>query len=106
MHKNLKVPELRYTEAVILGVLLSNSAGHMFGLEILEDAGGMLKKGSLYVTLQRMEEKKLLESRQEERQRPEVGIPRRLYNVTGLGERAFNKYRVSHQRLTELMGTA
>lgn len=106
MSNNTQIPELRQTEAVILGVLLSSVASEMYGLEILGQAGGMLKRGSLYVTLQRLEEKRLVESRQEERPKPQVGIPRRLYSVTGLGERAFNEYRMTQQKLHDLFATA
>lgn len=103
MSQNFKVPDLRYIEAVIVGVLLSHPAREMYGLEILDGSGGLLKRGSIYVTLQRMEEKKLLESRQESRAKPEVGIARRVYSVTGLGERAFDEYRVKHQKLSAII---
>lgn len=106
MSQNFKAPDLRSTEAVILGVLLSQPAHEMYGLAILEESDGLLKRGSLYVTLQRMEEKRLLESRQETRSRPEAGIARRLYKVTGLGERAFDDYRVRHQKLSAIIAPA
>jgi PadR family transcriptional regulator PadR len=101
-----QIPDLGQMEAVILGVLLSSPGSEMYGLEILAASAGLLKRGSLYVTLQRMEEKKLVESRQEVRPKPEVGIPRRLYSVTGLGDKAFERYRSTHQKLHELFATA
>jgi DNA-binding PadR family transcriptional regulator len=99
------LPNVGRVEAVILGALLSVSR-EMYGLQILEEADGLLKRGSLYVTLQRMEDKGLVESHQEERPKPEVGIPRRLYKVTGVGASAFNAYRARHQKLNELMAMA
>jgi DNA-binding PadR family transcriptional regulator len=33
----------------------------MFGLEIIDQSAGLLKSGTIYVTLQRMEEKNLVE---------------------------------------------
>lgn len=97
---------LGQTEAVVLGVLLSSPAQEMYGLEILVQSKGLLKRGSLYVTLQRMEEKKLIQSRQEARPKPEAGIPRRVYTVTGIGQDAFNRFRANHQRLSDLFAIA
>jgi DNA-binding PadR family transcriptional regulator len=98
-----QVPSISQKEAVVLGILLSAARGEMFGLEIVGESLGLLKRGTIYVTLQRMEEKELIESWQEARVKPEIGIPRRLYRVTGLGESAFNKYVIVHQKLTELI---
>ena len=106
MSKQEQIPDLGQTEAIILGVLLSSAGSEMYGLEILAGSAGLLKRGSLYVTLQRMEDKKLVESRQEVRPKPEVGIPRRLYSVTGLGDQAFERYRSTHQKMQELFATA
>ena len=40
-----------------------------FGLELVEASGGKVKRGSVYVTLARMETKGFVESRQEDRAR-------------------------------------
>jgi DNA-binding PadR family transcriptional regulator len=74
-------------EAMILELLLGNSR-EMFGLELVDASDGNLKRGTIYVTLQRMKEKGFLDSKPEPRCLPEIGIPRRLYRATGLGERA------------------
>ena len=70
-----------------LEMLISN--GEMFGLEMVETSEGELKRGTIYVTLQRMGDKGYIESREEPRTMPEIGIPRRKYSATGLGERVF-----------------
>ena len=75
-------------EAVILEMLLTQ--GEMFGLEMVMSSSGKLKRGTIYVTLQRMKEKGLVVSKPEPRCAPEVGIPRRIYSASALGERAFN----------------
>lgn len=103
MIRKAKFPTLSQKEATILSVLLADSGREMYGLEILENSQGLLKRGTLYVTLQRMEEKKVLESKQEPRARPEVGIPRRVYWITGLGARAFDQYKEAHVKLSDLI---
>jgi PadR family transcriptional regulator, regulatory protein PadR len=81
-------------EAVILELLLSSKM-EMFGLEMVDASNGALKRGTIYVTLQRMKEKGFLDSKPEPRSMPEIGIPRRLYRATGLGERALNAHRAA-----------
>jgi DNA-binding PadR family transcriptional regulator len=66
--------------------------GEMYGLQLVKDSGGKLKRGTVYVTLGRMVDKGLVEDRVEGSVPEYIGIPRRLYKVTGLGERAARKY--------------
>jgi PadR family transcriptional regulator PadR len=80
-------PRLSRKEILILEMLLSK--GEMFGLEMVEASEGGLKRGTIYVTLQRMADKNYVESREEPRTMPEIGIPRRNYKATGLGEMAY-----------------
>ncbi len=85
--KNNEFPKLSRKEFLVLGMLIGR--GEMFGLEMVEASEGELKRGTIYVTLQRMGDKGYIESREEPRQMPEVGIPRRKYWATGLGERVY-----------------
>lgn len=89
MNKSLKneFPRLSRKEVLVFELLLSNE--EMFGLEMVEASEGGLKRGTIYVTLQRMADKGYVESREEPRTMPEIGIPRRKYKATGLGERVF-----------------
>lgn len=80
-------PRLSRKETLILEMLMSK--GEMFGLEMVEASEGGLKRGTIYVTLQRMADKGYVDSREEPRTMPEIGIPRRKYKATGLGERVF-----------------
>jgi PadR family transcriptional regulator, regulatory protein PadR len=84
------VPTLPATERLILELLVSN--GSMFGLQLVGASGGRLKRGSVYVTLGRMEEKGFVESEQEPRAPGAIGLPRRLYRPTALGERALRAW--------------
>ena len=81
------ITKLTEKEFLVLALLIPK--GEMFGLELVNSSEGKLKRGTVYVTLQRMVEKGFIESREEDRVAPEVGIPRRMYKVTGLGERIY-----------------
>jgi DNA-binding PadR family transcriptional regulator len=87
---NNEFPKLSPKEFKILQLLISN--GDMFGLEMIEASDGELKRGTIYVTLQRMSDKGYVESREEPREYPEIGIPRRKYSATGLGEKVYQTH--------------
>jgi DNA-binding PadR family transcriptional regulator len=82
------MPTLSRKEAVILEMLIGNR--EMFGLQMVQGSGGRLLRGTVYVTLSRMEDKGYVESRQEEPDPACIGLPRRLYRATGLGRRVFD----------------
>ena len=64
----------------------------LYGLALVKASAGKLKRGTVYVTLGRMVDKGLIEDRVEESTPDYIGIPRRLYKVTGLGARAVRKF--------------
>jgi DNA-binding PadR family transcriptional regulator len=70
---------------LILELLVSS--GPMYGLQLVEQSNGALKRGTVYVTLGRMEAKRYVESEQESLPPGAIGLPRRLYRPTALGER-------------------
>ena len=88
-------PKLSRKEFAVLGMLIGK--GEMFGLEMVEASEGELKRGTIYVTLQRMSDKGYIESREEPRSMPEIGIPRRKYQATGLGERVYQTNVKAHE---------
>jgi DNA-binding PadR family transcriptional regulator len=71
-------------EHLILDLL--SARGSAYGLELVAASRGRLKRGSIYVTLGRMEEKSLVASRLEGE--PGEGPARRIYEPTALGLRA------------------
>jgi len=83
------VPNLSAKEAFVLELLLDSSTNEMYGLEMVTSSGNRLKRGTVYVTLDRMEDKGYVKSRREKPQPNASGIPRRLYRVTGYGQKAF-----------------
>lgn len=86
-------------EQVVLELLASGR--ERFGLELVDASNGDLKRGTVYVTLGRMEASGLVESRLEaqprEGDRP-GGLPRRLYKASAIGLRALELAR-EHQRV-------
>jgi PadR family transcriptional regulator, regulatory protein PadR len=78
---------LAKSEAVILDLLTSQGAS--YGLQLVDGSGGALKRGGIYVTLGRMEEKGLVTSA------PGEG-GRRLYEPTALGLRSLVAARILH----------
>lgn len=85
-----EVPRLSEKEAVILSLLCGD--GELYGLELVRRSDGKIKRGTVYVTLQRMAEKGYVSSKQEEKSRYVSGIPRRIYRASGLGERAYQSW--------------
>ena len=72
-------------ERLILELLATQ--GPLYGLQLVDHADGALKRGTVYVTLGRMEAKGLVESQQEPLPPGGIGLPRRIYRPTVLGER-------------------
>ena len=70
-----------------------------YGLELVDASGGRLKRGSIYVTLGRMEAKGFVTSRQEDRAPGAIGLPRRLYRPTAYGLKVRDAYRLLRDAL-------
>jgi DNA-binding PadR family transcriptional regulator len=71
------------TEEEILDLLVNG--GEMFGLQIVQESQGRVKRGTVYVTLGRMQDKGFVESRFEPPVPAAIGLPRRLYRPTAYG---------------------
>jgi DNA-binding PadR family transcriptional regulator len=76
-------PRVSAKEALILGLLRGSE---MYGLELVNASLGALKRGTVYVTLGRMEEKGLIVSRVDDEPPALGGLPRRLYKATAYGK--------------------
>ena len=96
MSESPRLPSISPTESLILDLL---EAGDRFGLELVDISEGSLKRGTIYVTLSRMEAKAFVESRQEERPSGAIGLPRRLYRATGYGLKVRDAYRLLRDAL-------
>ena len=96
MPRAAKMPTLSGKEMVILELLLE---GHeMYGLELVGASRRRLKRGTVYVTLQRMEEKGYVQSRTETAS-GEAGLPRRLYKATASGRRLFDLWTLVREKM-------
>lgn len=72
-------------ESLILELLIREK--DMYGLQLVAASRRRLKRGTVYVTLGRMEEKGYITSRLEAAPSEAGGLPRRLYQATALGRR-------------------
>lgn len=96
----LRVPTLSSKEAVVLQLLAQH--GEMYGLQLVTSSRRRLKRGTVYVTLGRMEEKGYVRSRLEAPPSNTGGLPRRLYQATALGRRVLSAWsRVAQELLPE-----
>ena len=80
-----EIPSLPPKERLILGLLVTE--GPLFGLQLVALSRGALKRGTVYVTLGRMETKGFIRSEQQAMPPGAIGLPRRMYYPTPLGER-------------------
>lgn len=87
-------PRLTGIESLILELLIDKP--DQYGLELVAGSHRRLKRGTVYVTLGRMEEKGLVESAPEPP--PEgAGPSRRIYRPTALGIRVFQAWQLMRQ---------
>src|SRR5262245_20644413 len=91
--------QLSAKQALILELLLSVGNREKYGLEMVAESRNALKKGTIYVTLGRMEKAGLVDSREAPTPAGEQGPRRRLYQATGRGERAWHARRAWHKAL-------
>jgi len=82
------IPTLSRKETLVMEMLVQR--GEMCGADLVSRSDGALGRGTVYVTLSRMEDKGLVASREEERAVKAIGLPRRLYKATGLGQRVLS----------------
>lgn len=87
------LPRFSGAERLIIELLAQHQ--ELFGLQMVELSAGRLKRGTVYVTLGRMQEKGYLESRQEPLPEGAIGLPRRLYRPTGLAMRILAAWRAA-----------
>jgi len=91
------VPSLSGKEHLILGLL--GRSRKMYGLELVAASGDALKRGTVYVTLGRMESKGYIASRLEDAPPAQGGLPRRLYESTPYGRELLAAWTSARRRL-------
>lgn len=93
------IPSLPPKERLILDLLVAE--GRLFGLQLVALSQGALKRGTVYVTLGRMETKGFVRSEQEAMPPGAIGLPRRMYYPTPLGERVLRAWSQMARELVE-----
>ncbi len=96
------LPSLPPKEALILELLLQH--GEMYGLQLVAGSRRRLKRGTVYVTLGRMEDKGFVASRLEDPPDAAGGLPRRLYTATAFGRRVLDAWTLMAARLAPEAG--
>jgi PadR family transcriptional regulator len=86
-----RLPTLSPKETLILELIVAGE--EMYGLELVSASRRRLKRGTIYVTLARMEDKGYVTSRLEDPPADAGGLPRRLYRPTALGRRVLSVWR-------------
>ncbi len=86
MDEDFRLPSGK--EVAVLELLIARR--EMYGLEMVH-ACPKLSRGTIYVLLNRMEDKGYIKSRHVKEQGVS-GLPKRVYWVTGLGQRAFEAW--------------
>ena len=84
------LPSLSPKERLILELLIDHE--EMYGLQLVAASRRRLKRGTIYVTLGRMEDKGFVASRLDEPPPHTGGLPRRLYEPTALGRQVFKAW--------------
>ena len=92
-----RVPTLPPKERLILELLVQQP--EMYGLELVAASRRGLKRGTVYVTLGRMEEKGYIRSRLEPAPPDAGGLPRRTYEATAFGRRVLGVWTQVADRL-------
>lgn len=93
-----RIPTLPPKEALILDLLARES--EMYGLQLVAASNGRLRRGTVYVTLGRMEEKGYVSSRLEDAPPDAGGLPRRIYEPTAFGRRVLSAWAHVARRLS------
>ena len=84
-------------EQLVLQLLIRH--GSCYGLQLVAESKGRLKRGTVYVTLGRMEEKGYIAARLDGPPPVNGGLPRPLYEPTPLGRRVLAAWTSGASRL-------
>ena len=95
-HFTSRMPQLAETELLILSLL---QEGEQFPLRLADRSGGSLKRGTVYITLQRMQSKGYVESHVEPLIQGATGRPRRWYRPSAYGRQVFAAWQIAERAL-------
>jgi DNA-binding PadR family transcriptional regulator len=90
-------PTLSAKEQLVLELLVAN--GQSYGLQLVTASNGHLKRGTVYVTLGRMEEKGYVESEPDPKAADDLVLPRRIYRPLAYGVKVLEAWEVMRRTL-------
>ncbi len=96
-----RVLTLSRKELLVLELLQDQT---LYGLQLVAVSKGRLKRGTVYVTLGRMEEKGYITSALESAPAGAGGLPRRIYAATPLGRRMLAAWTSGAKQLVPEVG--
>ena len=96
--KHQQFPRLSSKETLILELLTTK--GPMYGLQLVSGSRGQLKRGTVYVTLGRMEQKGIISSDSERLSDNSGLVPRQIYRPTAFGVRVLDIWKRLGRELT------
>ena len=102
MPRKARVPTLSRKESLILELLVERD--QLYGLEFVAASRRGLKRGTVYVTLGRMEDKGYITSWLEDAPPRAGGLPRRVYRATPLGRRVLSAWTEMARQLVPQFG--
>ena len=85
-------------EQVVMRILQSEPKG-LYGLQIVEQSRGVIKRGSVYVLLGRLEKKGFVEAARLPAARNHSGLVRPIYQLSAEGVRTLSFIRTQRERL-------
>ena len=85
-------------------LLLLQDQKPRYGLELVSESEGLLKRGTVYVLLDRMEDAGLIKSRVRPPRNGEQGPPRRIYRITGKGVKHLAETRARKPFFAKILG--
>jgi PadR family transcriptional regulator, regulatory protein PadR len=88
--KSVRLPTISAKERIVLELLVSS--GSKYGLQLVDESRGRLKRGTVYVTLGRMQQKGLVESQHEPATDDADALVRRMYHATAYGRRVLDAW--------------
>lgn len=89
-------------ELLVLRLLRDAPAG-LYGLELVKASKGKLRRGTVYVTLGRMEDKGFVKAHVTAAEADHPGLPRPRYRVEALGVRALDAADVFRSGLARVL---
>jgi DNA-binding PadR family transcriptional regulator len=102
----MRTKQLPSDKELLVLQLLRDGPPNAYGLELVKASNGRLGRASIYVTLGRMETKGFIKRHIPSSAGGHPGLPRPLYRVTALGEKALLAAEAAREAIDAAMARA